>query len=154
MDTAIQILNYYIDTSTFAFRDNHIELEQYKILLNNSEKYPGYAITDEKEQVIGICKLKPYSEMATFNETAEMIYFIKDQFTGMGLGLEILKRLETDAYDKGIRRLLVSISSENHASIKFHEKHGFSKCGEFHKIGKKFGRYFDVIWMEKELIAH
>ena len=58
---------------------------------------------------------------------------------------------EIEAKKMGIKVLLADISSENRDSIKFHLKNGFSRCGLFHKAGFKFGKHFDVVWMEKEL---
>lgn len=34
-------------------------------------------------------------------------------------------------------------------SARFHERMGYVKCGEFHKCGYKFGRWYNMIWMEK-----
>jgi len=36
-------------------------------------------------------------------------------------------------------------------SLNFHFKQGFKECGRFQRIGQKFGRDFDVIWMQKFL---
>ena len=50
-----------------------------------------------------------------------------------------------------IDTLLADISSLNEPSIKFHEKLGFSHCGSFKRVGRKFGKDFDVVWMQKLL---
>ena len=39
-------------------------------------------------------------------------------------------------------------------SAEFHEHLGFTKVGEFHKCGYKFGRWYDMIWMEKIIGSH
>ena len=38
-------------------------------------------------------------------------------------------------------------------SYKFHEHLGFAKTGEFHKCGYKFGRWYDMVWMEKLIVS-
>jgi len=48
-----------------------------------------------------------------------------------------------------IKTLLASISSRNKESIAFHKKHGFIECGRFKDIGRKRGKPFDVVWMQK-----
>ena len=63
-----------------------------------------------------------------------------------------MDKIEEGAKNKGIRNILASITSKNANSIKFHEKNGFVKCGEFSEIGRKFGNTFDVIWMIKKLL--
>jgi L-amino acid N-acyltransferase YncA len=50
-----------------------------------------------------------------------------------------------------ITTLLANICSLNKQSLKFHRKNGFKRCGTFRKIGTKFGKDFDVVWMQKPL---
>ncbi|KYK23909.1 hypothetical protein AYK25_00640 [Thermoplasmatales archaeon SM1-50] len=76
---------------------------------------------------------------------------VKDE-TSKGIGQKALKKLEEEAKKIGITILLADISSENISSIEFHKKNGFKECGRFHHIGKKKGKYFDVVWMEKEIM--
>ncbi len=40
------------------------------------------------------------------------------------------------------------------ASILFHQKMGFTEVGTFHNSGFKFGRWYDMIWMEKMIGEH
>jgi len=51
----------------------------------------------------------------------------------------------------GVDCLLANISSHNEQSLDFHRKMGFQQCGRFRRVGKKFGKDFDVIWMQKLL---
>ena len=39
-------------------------------------------------------------------------------------------------------------------SVRFHEKLGYSMVGTFHKCGYKFGRWYDMVWMEKFIGEH
>ena len=71
---------------------------------------------------------------------------------GKGIGKAALEKLEEEAKKIGIKTLLADISSENTQSIHFHEKNGFRICGRFHNIGKKKGKNFDVVWMEKTVL--
>ncbi|MGD0951544.1 MAG: hypothetical protein ABR985_03985 [Methanotrichaceae archaeon] len=49
----------------------------------------------------------------------------------------------------GIVTVLASISSLNQASLAFHKKNGFVECGRFVGIGRKMGKGFDVVWMQR-----
>ena len=37
------------------------------------------------------------------------------------------------------------------ASIRFHEKTGYAKIGEYHLCGYKFNQWYNVAWFEKTL---
>lgn len=47
--------------------------------------------------------------------------------------------------------LLASISSRNEQSLAFHRKRGFVECGRLRDVGVKFGKSFDVVWMQKRV---
>jgi phosphinothricin acetyltransferase len=49
----------------------------------------------------------------------------------------------------GITALLASISSLNPGSLAFHRKKGFQECGRFVDAGRKKGRDFDEVWMQR-----
>ena len=79
------------------------------------------------------------------------MYFIHPDYTGQGIGTLALEKLEVEAKKRGIKKLLADISSENTSSIKFHEKNGFVEFGQLKDIGKKFNKYFSVVYMGKEI---
>ena len=61
----------------------------------------------------------------------------------------------------GIRNLYACISDPiaedetlTSASPRFHARMGYEKIGEFHRCGFKFGRWYNMIWMEKLLPGH
>ncbi len=146
----MDIYNYYARNTFFAYPENPLPNQFYSRFLEIGKTHPAYAIIADGE-VIGFCLLRPYNPFPVFRETAEVSYFIKKEFTGRGLGGVVLKKLEESARQKGIKKLLADISSENSASIKFHLNNGFTQCGRFRNAGKKFDRHFDVVWMEKDL---
>ena len=41
-----------------------------------------------------------------------------------------------------------------HDSVRFHERLGYTKVAHFHQCGRKFGRWYDIIWMEKIIGNH
>lgn len=39
-------------------------------------------------------------------------------------------------------------------SVQFHEHVGFKPAGEYHKCANKFGRWYNMVWMEKIIGEH
>jgi L-amino acid N-acyltransferase YncA len=71
---------------------------------------------------------------------------------GRGLGRALLAELTAQAQAAGIRRLLAVIGdSANTASIGVHRSLGFTPAGVFKSCGWKFGRWLDIVLMEKPL---
>ena len=146
----MRIFNYYAEKSYAAYPEKRLPYAFFGNIMGMTEGYPAYAVKMD-DKVAGFAFLRAYNPFSTFSETAEITYFIDKDYSGKGLGRIILDKIEEDAKAKGIRNILASISSKNVHSIKFHEKNGFVKCGEFPKIGRKFGNTFDIIWMIKPL---
>ncbi len=147
----MSIFNYYIENSFYAYPEKKMPDQFFARFLEIGKTYPAFVIKSDGI-IAGFCLLRPYNPFPVFRETAEVSYFIKQEFTGKGIGSVALKKLEESAQNIGIKRLLADISSENQHSINFHQKNGFVRCGVFKNAGRKFGKYFDVVWMEKELL--
>lgn len=148
----MKIFNYYIENSTAAFPATTLPEQFFSMLMEKTKGYPAYAILNtETLEMAGFCWLSAYNPFSTFKETATISYFIAQDNVGKGIGEQCLKRLEADAIQMGIKHIIAEISSENQQSLRFHAKHGFKTCGELKNIGHKFDRYFDVIYMQKDL---
>ncbi len=148
----IDIFNYYVENSSAAYPESKLPYEFFNKFLEITKGYPAYVIkSKENDKVIGFCFLRAYNPFPVFKETAEITYFLDKNEVGKGIGKKTLDKLVNEAKKIGIKRLLADISSENIQSIQFHKKNGFNECGRFHCVGKKKGKYFDVIWMEKTL---
>jgi phosphinothricin acetyltransferase len=57
--------------------------------------------------------------------------------------------MEADAKALGVDTLIGGASSHNQPSLDFQRKNGFSECGKYQRVGRKFDRDFDIIWMQK-----
>lgn len=147
----MEIINYYVQSGTAAFPAHALPEPFFAMLLKKAEGgYPAYAVLDDGK-VIGFCQLSPYSPFSSFSNTADCTYFLSPEYTGKGVGAKCLAKLVEAGKEMGIRHLISSISSENAASIRFHEKNGFRRAGELSDIGEKLGRSFGVVLMQKDI---
>ncbi|MDH5482900.1 MAG: GNAT family N-acetyltransferase [Candidatus Bathyarchaeota archaeon] len=149
------IFNYFVENSFASYETMKAGPDFYSKLRRASVDLPFYVVESaESRKVVGFGFLQPYRNRDTFRQTAEISYFILPEHTRRGLGTELLKRLEKDARENNITTLLANISSLNEQSLRFHRKNGFKRCGSFKRIGTKFGKEFDVIWMQKFLVVN
>jgi L-amino acid N-acyltransferase YncA len=147
----IDIFNYYIENSFAAYPERKIPYEFFQTILETTRGYPFLVAKDDNEKVLGFGMLRPHNPLSTFSRTAEITYFISPEHTRMGIGKKMQERLIDEAKKMGISSILASISSLNPRSLAFHKKNGFVECGRFVNIGRKNGRDFDVVWMQKML---
>ena len=106
---------------------------------------------DEGGRILGFGLPRAHNPIPSFSQTAEITYFMRLEQTGKEIGSLMLEYLVEEAKKKGISSILASMSSLNETSLRFHQKHGFGECDRFRQVGKKKGKFFDVIWMQKML---
>ena len=147
----IDIFNYYVTNSFAAYPEAEFPYEAFDYFMQMSQGYPTGTVKDGSGKIIGFGFLRVHNPMPVFSETAEVTYFISEEYTGKGIGKSLLNYFEEEGKKKGIKNILASISSLNPGSINFHKKNGFTECGCFRNIGKKNGRLFDTVWMQKVL---
>jgi len=150
-EAIMDIFNYYVDNSFAAYPVQKLPYQAFDMFLQMSDGFPTGSIRDQNGRIVGFGMLRSHNPMPTFSRTAEVTYFIHPEHTGKGLGKRLLDSFEKGAVEKGITNILASISSLNPGSIEFHRKNGFLECGRFRKVGKKQGREFDIVWMQKIL---
>ena len=151
----LEVFNHYVKNSFAAYVETPVGPDFFQIIQSGkdqeeSEHFPFYAIEDEGK-IIGIGALRPYFPFPNFRHTGVVSYFILPAYTRKGLGSRLLDKLCTKAREKNMKSLLANVSSRNEASLNFHLKHDFIECGRFREVGTKFGKYFDIIWLQKSL---
>jgi phosphinothricin acetyltransferase len=147
----IAIYNYYVAHGVAAYPEATVDPSFFDRFLDSTRGYPAIVARDEAGAVVGFAFLQAYNPLSTFRGAAVITYFIHPEHTGRGLGASMLDRLAAEGRRLGIRTLLAHIASLNEGSVRFHRRHGFREVGRFADIGRKRGRTFDVVWMQKEI---
>lgn len=145
----IDIFNHFVVNSFAAYPENKVDFIFMDKLESLTINDSFYVLEASKNKLIGFGLLRVHHAYDVFDRAAELTYFILPEHTRKGLGSKLLNILIDDAKKAGIDTLLVHISSLNEGSIIFHGKHGFNECGRFKEIGRKKGKDFDVIWMQR-----
>jgi phosphinothricin acetyltransferase len=123
---------------------------------------PGARSTCEKSRrILGYAYASPFHVRKAYQWCVEMSIYVRSDARGRGLGRLLYEDLERRLKDMGFLNLNACIgypeAEDEHlsfASVRFHEKMGYSMVGEFHKCGFKFGRWYNMVWMEKLIGEH
>ena len=83
--------------------------------------------------------------------TMELSIHVDEAYWGRGVGRGLIEALCARAREAGIHVLVAAIDGENDASIRFHERLGFSVVGRMPQTGVKFGRWLDLVLMQRIL---
>lgn len=119
--------------------------DPYLVAVDHAQEEQG------EEMVVGFAKYGPFRAGEGYGRTAEITLHLAPHMRGKGLGPRLLKRLETHARAAGKHSLVAGISAENAAGLAFHRKSGFVQVGRIPQAGHKFGRFIDLVLMQKFL---
>lgn len=147
----LPVYNHYVRTDTATFHTEEIDEATFRALL-----FPGYPRYDSwtihTEGVLaGYVILARYKPREAYDGSAEVTLYLDPAYAHRGLGSAALTFVEAVARERAFHNLLAIICGENTASIRLFERHGYSKCAHYHQVGKKFGRWLDVVSYEKLL---
>lgn len=111
-----------------------------------------YLVAEEDGVVLGYAYAGPFRLRAAYRYTVEDSIYVSPDAVGKGVGRALLTALITACEALGLRQMVAVIGdSGNAASIGLHTAMGFEKRGIFPDMGHKFGRWVDLVWMQRAL---
>ncbi len=102
-------------------------------------------------EVAGFASLSTYRERAAYRGTVEDSVYVHDDFRGRGVGRALLHAIVEVAASRGFHTVIGRIVGGHDASIALHRAEGFELVGVEREVGRKFGRWLDVVVMQKLL---
>jgi phosphinothricin acetyltransferase len=147
----LAIYNHYVRTSTATFHIAELSAEEFRpILFPGQERFSAWTIAVDGVPA-GYVILARYKPREAYDGTAEVTVYLGERFTGHGLGRAAVEFAEVRARERKFHVLEAIICGENTASIGLFERLGYAKSAHHHQVGRKFGRWLDVVCYEKLL---
>jgi phosphinothricin acetyltransferase len=102
-------------------------------------------------RVAGYATSSPFRPRAGYDRTVETSVYVRDGLAGRGIGTRLYAALFRALEGEDIHRFLAGITTPNPASVALHERFGFRQVGRFDEVGRKFDRWWDVVFFEKRV---
>ncbi len=136
-------------TVTFDMVERSLE-EQLTWIAEHSGGHPAIvAVDEETAQILGFGSLTAYRPRPAYSITVEDSVYVRDDSRGLGLGQGILDELVRLAGLHGYHSIIARIVGDHEASIKLHASAGFIQVGRETEVGRKHGRWLDVVLMQR-----
>ena len=160
-EALLNIYAYYVKNTAITFEYDVPTLEEFKQRITNTlKKYP-YLVVVKEGTILGYAYAGVFKNRAAYDWSAEMTIYLKYDAVKCGLGRMLYEALETEMKKRGFLNLYACIGYPieedeylTRNSAEFHAHLGYQTVGEFHKCGYKFGRWYNMIWMEKLIGEH
>lgn len=145
----LEIYAPYVENTTYSFEYSVPTLEQFTRRFLSYTRQCPWLVWEENGRVLGYAYASLPFERAAYAWCGEVSIYLAPEIHGQGIGRKLYAVLEEIMWQQGYRVLYSLITSENEASLAFHERVGYQRCAAFADCGLKFGRWLGVIWMEK-----
>lgn len=99
-------------------------------------------------EVAGFASLSPYRDRPAYRTTVEDSIYVHEDHRGSGVGRALLEEIVAVARERGFHSVIARIVADHAASIRLHAAVGFEQVGVEREVGRKFGRWLDVMVMQ------
>lgn len=125
--------------------------EQVRWLQDRSGAHAAVVAVDGNDRVVGFGSLSPYKDRPAYRTTVEDSVYVGADSQGQGVGRALLTSLVELAMSHGFHAMMGRIVGGHEASIALHRSVGFEVVGTEREVGRKFGRWLDVVVMQRLL---
>ncbi|MBK3647610.1 GNAT family N-acetyltransferase [Streptomyces sp. MBT33] len=155
LEALTDIYNHYVRETPITF-DTAVFTPQERRpwLLSHPEDGPYrlmVATEADTQEILGYATSSPYRAKPAYGTSVETTVYVAPHAGRRGIGTLLYKALFEALAEEDLHRAYAGVAQPNEASTRLHERFGFRHVGTYREVGRKFGRYWDVAWYEKEL---
>ncbi|WP_020137743.1 GNAT family N-acetyltransferase [Streptomyces sp. 351MFTsu5.1] len=159
LEALTDLYNHYVretpitfDTAAFTPEErrpwllSHPEDGPYRLMVATDTHSTGTS-----QRLLGYATSSPFRPKPAYATSVEVTIYLAPDAGGRGIGTLLYKALFETLAGQDLHRAYAGIAQPNEASTRLHERFGFRYVGTYREVGRKFGRYWDVAWYEKDL---
>ena len=156
-----QIYAPYVTQTAITFEYEVPSIEEMARRIAEVEKKYPWIVAEEDGRVVGYAYASPFKQRAAYQWAVETSIYVDRDEHRKGIGQLLHDALEAQLRAQGILNMNACISfiepEDEYLSldsVHFHQRMGYTQVAHFHQCGRKFGRWYDMIWMEKLIGEH
>ncbi len=112
----------------------------------------SWLVATDATGVLGYAYYMQFRDRSAYRYCVEDSVYVREDVRGQGVGKALVGQLIADATAQGMRQMIAVIGdSDNVGSIGVHASLGFRMVGTMRAVGIKFGRWLDVVSMQRSL---
>jgi len=152
LPSILEIVNHAIANTTAIYDYDARSLQEQSIIFQ-TKKDKGFPIfvIEFKNEILGFGTYDSFRSEVGNRFTVEHSVYVKDGFSGKGIGALLLQQLIDAAKQQNYHIMIGVVDASNENSIKFHERFGFQSMGILKEVGFKFDRWLDANLMTLKL---
>ncbi len=152
----LKIYSWYVENTAITFEYVTPSPAEFAARITGTLKRFPYLVLEEDGVIQGYAYAGPFQSRAAYSHCCELSIYLDRSAKGHGYGRKLYEVLENELRDLGFLNLYACIGDPvtedeylTRNSEQFHQHMGFTKIGTFHRCGRKFNRWYNMIYMEK-----
>ena len=160
-EALLAIYEPYITDTAVTFEYDVPTVEEFRQRIIDVQQHYPWLVAKEDGRIVGYAYANTFKARAAYQWSVETSIYVDVNLKHRGVGQRLHEAMETALKAQGILNMNACISyieKEDeyltHESVRFHERMGYQRVAHFHLCGRKFNRWYDMIWMEKLIGEH
>jgi phosphinothricin acetyltransferase len=147
-----EIYNEVIATSTAVYSSDPVTVADRRDWWRTrvGQGYPVLVARDAR----GVCGFSTFGDFRAwpgYRFTVEHTVHVRADGRSRGVGTQLVQALFPRAAALGKHVMIAGVDAANAASIRFHERLGFTQSGRLREVGYKFERWLDLVFLQRSL---
>ena len=148
----LAIYNHAVEHTTAIWNDSLVDLENRRGWWRGKvEAGLPVLVAHEGEAVLGYGSYGPFRPFDGYRATVEHSVYVAERARRRGVASALVRELEERARRAGMHVMVGGIAADNGPSLFLHRHLGFVETGHMPEVGQKFGRWLDLVFMQKVL---
>ena len=146
-----EIYNYYVVNTPVTFDVDPYTVERREAWFAQFAATGRYRllVAEGEGRIVGYAGTTRFRPKAAYETTVETTIYCATDAVGNGIGRRLYAALFEALRGEDIHRFVAGYALPNPATAAIHERFGFKVVGVFSENGRKFGKYWDVCWVER-----
>lgn len=157
----IEIYAYYVEHTAITFEFEVPTLAEFENRIETTLKNYPYLVAEVDGDIAGYVYASRFRTRAAYDWSVETSIYLNKKYQRLGLGRMLYEHLEEILKKQNVTNLYAGAADPvkedeylTRSSERFHEAMGYKTVAKYQKCGSKFGRWYNLISMEKIIGEH
>lgn len=137
-------------TASFELEPPTVGFWTDKIAAITARGWP-FVVAEAGGDVVGYAYATQFRDRPAYARTCENSIYVRADSHGCGIGSALMTALCEAALASGFQEMIAVIGGGEPASVALHAKAGFRHAGRMERVGEKFGKLLDTVYMQRTL---
>ena len=141
----------FVEHTAVSFETTAPTVEEFAARIRKATTQWAWLVAERDNALLGYAYGSTHRERAAYRWSVETSAYLDPCFQRQGIGTALYREMLPQLAARGFCNAFAGATLPNDASIALHRRVGFEPIGVFKSVGRKFGRWHDVAWMQRPL---